>query len=160
VHPISALQTEYSLWSREPELEILKTTRELGIGFVAYSPLGRGFLTGTFQSPDDLPADDWRRMSPWFQGENFKKNLDLVNKVKQIAAKKNCTPAQLTLAWVMAQGIDVVPIPGTKKRARLEENVKALDVVLTPEDLAELDRAFPQQITAGPRYSDMSTVNR
>jgi aryl-alcohol dehydrogenase-like predicted oxidoreductase len=160
VHPISALQTEYSLWSREPELEILKTTRELGIGFVAYSPLGRGFLTGSFQTPEDLPENDWRRLHPRFQGENFKKNLDLANKVKQLAARKNCTPAQLALAWVMAQGKDVVPIPGTKKRSRLEENVKALDVVLTAEDLAEIDRAFPQQITAGPRYADMSTVNR
>ncbi len=183
VHPISALQTEYSLWSREPELEIFKTIRELGIGFVAYSPLGRGFLTGNFQTPEDLPADDWRRMHPRFQGENFKKNLDLANKVKQIAARKNCTPAQLALAWVMAQGGaqfsndklgvakdstspgglgagNVIPIPGTTKRSRLEENVKALDVVLTPEDLAELDGAFPQQIAAGPRYADMSSVNR
>jgi aryl-alcohol dehydrogenase-like predicted oxidoreductase len=160
VYPISALQTEYSLWSREPELEILKTTRELGIGFVAYSPLGRGFLTGSFQTPDDLPENDWRRMHPRFQGENFKKNLELADKVKQIAARKNCTPAQLALAWVMAQGADVIPIPGTTKRPRLEENVKALEVALTAEDLAELDRAFPQQITSGPRYADMSTVNR
>jgi aryl-alcohol dehydrogenase-like predicted oxidoreductase len=160
VYPITALQTEYSLWSREPELEILKTTRELGIGFVAYSPLGRGFLTGSFEKPEDLPEKDWRRMSPRFQGENFTKNLELANKVKQLAAKKNCTPAQLALAWVMSRGADVVPIPGTKKRSRLEENVKALDVVLTAEDLAELEKAFPQQSASGPRYADMSGVNR
>lgn len=160
VHPISALQTEYSLWSRDPEAEILKTVRELGIGFVPYSPLGRGFLTGTFRKLEDLPSDDWRRMHPRFQGENFQKNLVLVEAVRDMAKAKGCTPAQLALAWVLAQGEDVVPIPGTKKRRRLEENVQALDVTLTAEDLRRLDAAFPPGVTAGARYADMSTVNR
>jgi aryl-alcohol dehydrogenase-like predicted oxidoreductase len=160
VHPISALQTEYSLWSREPEIEILKTTRELGIGFVPYSPLGRGFLTGSFKKVEDLPAGDWRRNHPRFQGEHFQKNLDLAAKVKLMADKKKCTPAQLALAWVISNGKDIIPIPGTKRRDRLEENVKALEVVLTAADLSELDKAFPHEGTSGPRYSDMSTVNR
>lgn len=160
VHPITALQTEYSLWSREPEGEILKTTRELGIGFVPYSPLGRGFLTGTFQKLDDLAPDDWRRKNPRFQEENFQKNLGLAAKVKEIAAEKKITPAQLVLAWVMAQGEDMVPIPGTRKISRLEENVGALAVRLTGGDLKRLDEAFPQDAAAGQRYPDMSAVNR
>lgn len=160
VHPITALQTEYSLWSRDPEEEILKTVRELGIGFVAYSPLGRGFLTGAFKSPEDLPQDDWRRRHPRFQGENFQKNLELARRVQDMAAEKKCTPAQLALAWVMAQGNDIVPIPGTKKRERLEENLGALEVHLSAADLKRLDQAFPKGVTAGPRYADMSTVNR
>ncbi|HJT23097.1 MAG TPA: aldo/keto reductase [bacterium] len=159
-HPITALQTEYSLWSRDPEEEILKTVRELGIGFVAYSPLGRGFLTGAFKSPEDLPQDDWRRRHPRFQAGNFEKNLELANRVKAMATQKKCTPAQLALAWVMAQGNDIVPIPGTKKRERLEENLGALEVRLSPADLKHLDEAFPRGATAGPRYADMSTVNR
>ena len=160
VHPISALQTEYSLWSRDPEGEILRTVRELGIGFVAYSPLGRGFLTGSFRSPEDLPEDDWRRRHPRFQGGNFQKNLALAEKVFAVAADKSCTPAQLALAWVLAQGEDVIPIPGTKRRNRLEENVRALGVDLSPSDLKRLDGDFPRGITAGDRYADMSTVNR
>ena len=159
-HPISALQTEYSLWSRDPEEEILKTVRELGIGFVAYSPLGRGFLTGAFKSPEDLPEDDWRRRHPRFQAGNFEKNLQLAERVKAMAAKKKCAPAQLALAWVMAQGNDIVPIPGTTKKTRLEENAGALEVRLTAAELKELDEAFPRGITSGPRYADMSTVNR
>jgi aryl-alcohol dehydrogenase-like predicted oxidoreductase len=160
VHPISALQTEYSLWSREPEEEILKTTRELGIGFVPYSPLGRGFLTGAFQKLDDLAADDWRRKNPRFQEQNFQKNLGLAVKVKEIADKKKVTPAQLALAWVMAQGEDVVPIPGTRKISRLEENAGALEAQLTPADIKQLDEAFPKDAAAGQRYPDMSAVNR
>src|SRR5689334_18256576 len=135
-HPIAALQTEYSLWTRDPEDEILPACRELGVGFVAYSPLGRGFLTGRFKSIDDLPPDDYRRESPRFQGENFQKNLDLVTRVEGIARRKKCTPSQLALAWVLAQGDDIVPIPGTKQRKYLEENVRALEVELTPNDLA------------------------
>lgn len=160
VHPISALQTEYSLWSRDPEDEILKTVRELGIGFVAYSPLGRGFLTGAFNKLEDLPEDDWRRHHPRFQGENFKKNLELARQVTTLASEKKCAAAQLALAWVMAQGDDIVPIPGTKKRNRLEENVGALKVSLSGSDLKRLDEAFPKGATAGARYADMSTVNR
>jgi aryl-alcohol dehydrogenase-like predicted oxidoreductase len=160
VYPISALQTEYSLWSRDPEEEILKTARELGIGFVPYSPLGRGFLTGAFQKLEDLPEGDWRRFHPRFQGDNFKKNLALVWEVKKIAAEKKCTPAQLALAWVIAQGEDVVPIPGTKKRVRLEENLGALDVVLTPGDLRRMDEVLPRGAAFGARYADMSSVNR
>src|SRR5712671_4077683 len=139
VHPISALQTEYSLWTRDPEDEILPTCRELGIGFVAYSPLGRGFLTGRFQSFEDLPADDYRRNTPRFQGENFQKNLDLVRRVEEIAKEKRCKPSQLALAWVLAQGRDIVPIPGTKRRKYLEENVGALDLTLTADDLRRID---------------------
>jgi aryl-alcohol dehydrogenase-like predicted oxidoreductase len=160
VHPISALQTEYSLWSRDPEGELLKTVRELGIGFVPYSPLGRGFLTGAFKTLNDLAPDDWRRKQPRFQPENFQKNLDLAQKVRELAAEKGCTPAQLALAWVMAQGEDVVPIPGTTKKERLEENLGALEVRLTKEDLRRIDEAFPQGLTAGDRYLDMSMVNR
>jgi aryl-alcohol dehydrogenase-like predicted oxidoreductase len=160
VHPLSALQTEYSLWSRDPEGEILQTVRELGIGFVAYSPLGRGFLTGAFRRPEDLPPDDWRRRHPRFQGENFQRNLVLAGKVGRMAEKKKCTPAQLALAWVLARGEDVVPIPGTKRRNRLEENVGALEVGLSREDLKFLDVEFPKGVTAGARYADMSTVNR
>jgi aryl-alcohol dehydrogenase-like predicted oxidoreductase len=152
VHPITALQTEYSLWSRDPEDEILATCRELGVGFVAYSPLGRGFLTGRFRSPEDLPADDSRRNMPRFQGENFQRNLDLVRRVQEMAVKKGSTPSQLALAWVLAQGTDMVPIPGTKRRSYLEENVRAVDVVLTPADLARLNEVAPRGIAAGDRY--------
>ena len=160
VHAVSALQTEYSLWSRDPEQEILKTTRELGIAFVAYSPLGRGFLTGAFLKPEDLPQDDWRLKHPRFQPENFSKNLELVKNVEEMVVEKNCTPAQLVLAWVLAQGEDIIPIPGTKKRKRIEENAGALKVVLTKEDRNLLDEAFPLGVTAGARYADMSAVNR
>jgi aryl-alcohol dehydrogenase-like predicted oxidoreductase len=160
-HPIAALQTEYSLWTRDPEDEVLPTCRELGIGFVAYSPLGRGFLTGRFKSIDDLPPDDYRRNSPRFQGENFQKNLDLVRRVAEIARRKQCTPSQLALAWVLAQGDDIVPIPGTKQRQYLEENVRAIEVELTPADLAEIDEVAPQGVAAGARYHEagMRTVN-
>jgi aryl-alcohol dehydrogenase-like predicted oxidoreductase len=160
VHQITALQTEYSLWSREPEDEILPTCRELGIGFVAYSPLGRGFLTGAIQSIDDLDEDDYRRFSPRFQGENFQRNLDLVTKISELAADKAVTPAQLGLAWVLAQGEDIVPIPGTKRRARLEENVAAVDVVLSDDELREIADALPE--AAGQRYPEamMQAVNR
>ncbi|OUL31674.1 aldo/keto reductase [Nostoc sp. RF31YmG] len=160
VHPITALQTEYSLWSRDPEDEILPTVRELGIGFVPYSPLGRGFLSGAITSPDDLAPDDYRRNSPRFQGENFSKNLQLVEKVKAIANQKGITPTQLALAWLLAQGEDIVPIPGTKRRAYLEENVAASEINLTPEDLNQLEAVAPKGIVAGDRYPDMSTVNR
>jgi aryl-alcohol dehydrogenase-like predicted oxidoreductase len=160
VHPISALQTEYSLWSRDPEAEILPTLRELGIGFVAYSPLGRGFLTGQITSPDDFGPDDFRRRNPRFQGENFRRNLELVERVRQIAREKDCTPGQLALAWVMAQGDDVVPIPGTKRRGYVEENVAAADLELTADDLARIDEAAPVGAAAGDRYPDMSAVNR
>src|ERR1051326_7365593 len=152
VHPITALQTEYSLWSRDPEDEILPTIRELGIGFVAYSPLGRGFLTGRFRSIDDLPADDYRRNSPRFQGENFQKNLDLVNHIEELARQKGCTPSQLALAWLLARGRDIVPIPGTKHRAYLEENAGALGVRLTEDDLDRIDRIMPFGVAAGDRY--------
>jgi len=160
VHKITALQTEYSLWSRDPEDEILATVRELGIGFVAYSPLGRGFLTGQIKSPDDFDEDDFRRHNPRFQGENFQKNLELVERVNQIAAEKGCTTGQLALAWVLAQGDDIVPIPGTRHVNYLEENIGAVDVELTDEDLKRLDEAAPKGATAGERYPDMSTVNR
>ncbi len=162
VHPITALQTEYSLWSRDPENEILPTCRELGIGFVAYSPLGRGFLTGQFQSFEDLPADDYRRNTPRFQGENFQKNLDLVRRVEEIAKEKRCKPSQLALAWVLAQGKDVVPIPGTKRRKYIEENVGALEVQLTKEDLQRINDVFPTGAAAGLRYPEqmMAAVNR
>ena len=161
VHPIAALQTEYSLWTRDPEGEILATCRELGIGFVAYSPLGRGFLTGQFRSFDDLPADDYRRHSPRFQGENFQKNLDLVRRVEEIARERNCTASQLALAWVLAQGDDIVPIPGTKRRKYLEENVAADSVKLTKEDLRRIDEVFPADAAAGGRYPEymMALVN-
>jgi aryl-alcohol dehydrogenase-like predicted oxidoreductase len=160
VHQITALQTEYSLWSREPEDEILPTCRELGIGFVAYSPLGRGFLTGAIRSIDDLDEDDYRRISPRFQGENFQRNLDLVTKIAELAAARAVTPAQLALAWVLAQGEDIVPIPGTKRRARLEENAAAVDVVLSDGELREIADALPE--AAGQRYPEamMQTVNR
>ncbi|UBF29088.1 aldo/keto reductase [Kovacikia minuta CCNUW1] len=160
VHPISALQSEYSLWSREPEDEILPTIRELGIGFVPYSPLGRGFLSGQFTSPADLPPDDYRRSAPRFQGENFTKNLQLVEQVKAIAAEKGATPSQLALAWLLTQGEDIVPIPGTKRRQYLEENIAATDIRLTPEDLKRIEAVAPKGVAAGDRYSDMSTVNR
>lgn len=156
VHPISALQTEYSLWTRDPEEGLLATVRELGIGFVAYSPLGRGFLTGRFRSFEDLPEGDYRRLAPRFQGENFRKNLDVVAKVEEISREKGCTPAQLALAWLHAQGADVVPIPGTKSRARLEENVGALRVSLSPADLARIEAVAPKGFTAGPRYPEMA----
>jgi aryl-alcohol dehydrogenase-like predicted oxidoreductase len=162
VHPIAALQTEYSLWTRDPEHEILATCRELGIGFVAYSPLGRGFLTGQFKRFEDLPEDDYRRFSPRFQGENFDKNLELVRQVQQIAKEKGCTPSQLALAWVLAQGKDIVPIPGTKRRKYLEENVGALNVHLTKADLDRIEAVFPSGAAAGERYPEhmMHLVNQ
>ena len=162
VHPIAALQTEYSLWTRDPEGEILATCRELGIGFVAYSPLGRGFLTGQFQRFEDLPADDYRRNSPRFQGENFQKNLDLLRRVEEIARGKGCTPSQLALAWVLAQGDDIVPIPGTKRRKYLEENAAAFSVKLSGEELREIDEVFPLASAAGERYPEhvMALVER
>jgi aryl-alcohol dehydrogenase-like predicted oxidoreductase len=162
VHPITALQSEYSLWSRDVEAEILPTCRELGIGFVPYSPLGRGFLTGRFRSFEDLPADDFRRSQPRFQGANFQKNLDLVSHIERAAKQKQCTPSQLALAWLLAQGDDLVPIPGTKRVKYLEENVGALDVKLTKEDLRRIDEIAPQGVAAGNRYPDagMATVNR
>jgi aryl-alcohol dehydrogenase-like predicted oxidoreductase len=164
VHPIAALQTEYSLWSREPEDELLALCRELGIGFVAYSPLGRGFLTGQFTKFEDFPADDYRRFSPRFQGENFQRNLDLVHQVEQIAKEQKCKPSQLALAWVLAQnrdGKNIVPIPGTKRRKYLEENVAAIDVNLNAEDLRRLDEIFPTGAAAGDRYPEhmMKIVN-
>jgi aryl-alcohol dehydrogenase-like predicted oxidoreductase len=159
VHPISALQTEYSLWTRDPEDQILPTVRELGIGFVAYSPLGRGFLSGAFQKPEDIPENDFRRHNPRFQGENFQKNLELVERVREIADEKGVTPGQLALAWVLHQGKDIVPIPGTKRRKYLEENVKAAEIELTEEDLRRLDEAAPVGATAGDRYPDMSTID-
>ena len=152
VHPIAALQSEYSLWTRDPEDDVLATCRELGIGFVAYSPLGRGFLTGQFKTPADIPEDDYRRHSPRFQGENFTKNLQLVEKVEEIAREKGCTPSQLALAWVLAQGDDIVPIPGTKRRRYLEENAGALSVTLSPADLARIAAVAPVGVAAGARY--------
>ena len=162
VHPIAALQTEYSLWTRDPEQEILPTCRELGIGFVAYSPLGRGFLTGQIRRFKDLEADDYRRFSPRFQGENFQKNLDLVRRVEEIAAEKKCKPSQLALAWVLAQGEDIVAIPGTKHRRYLEENVAALDVELTEDDLRRIDEVIPHDAAVGSRYPEhmMQLVNQ
>ena len=161
-HPIAALQTEYSLWSRDPEDEILRTVRELGIGFVAYSPLGRGFLTGQFRRLEDLPADDYRRNSPRFQGANFQKNLDLVGRIEALAKAKGCTPAQLALAWVIAQGDDIVPIPGTKQMRYLDENLGALGVRLSPRDLKEIGAALPAGSASGERYPShsMRAVNR
>ncbi len=160
VHPVTALQTEWSLWSRDPEDELLPLVRELGIGFVPYSPLGRGFLTGQFRTPEDIPEDDFRRHNPRFQGENFTRNLQLVDRVKELADERGCTPAQLALAWLLAQGDDVAPIPGTKKRSRLEENLGAADVTLTADDLARLDELAPVGAAAGDRYPDMSSVGR
>jgi len=162
VHPITALQTEYSLWTRDPENGILDTCRELGIGFVAYSPLGRGFLTGQFRRFEDLPADDYRRNSPRFQGENFQKNLDLVRRVEEMAREKGCKPSQLALAWVLAQGDEVVPIPGTKRRKYLEENAGALQVKLSKQDLRRIDEVFPPEAAAGERYPEhvMALVER
>jgi aryl-alcohol dehydrogenase-like predicted oxidoreductase len=161
IHPITALQTEYSLWTRDPEEEVLPTCRELGVGFVAYSPLGRGFLTGQIKRFEDLAQDDYRRQSPRFQGDNFQKNLDLVRRVEEIAKERGCTTAQLALAWVLAQGKDIVPIPGTKRRKYLEENVGALNVHLTEEDLRRLDEVAPHGVAAGQRYSEemMRLVN-
>jgi len=161
VHPISALQTEYSLWSRDPEGEILDTCRELGIGFVAYSPLGRGFLTGRFTAPEDIAEDDWRRRHPRFQGENFTRNLRLAATVKQIAGEIGCSPAQLALAWVLAQGEDVVPIPGTKRIRYLEDNAGALELTLDRERLSRLEAAFPVGVPAGARYHEhgMRAIN-
>ncbi len=162
VHPISALQTEYSLWTRDPEHEILALCRELGIGFVPYSPLGRGFLTGSFKKFEDLPEGDFRRNAPRFQGENFQRNVDLVKRIETLAAEKHCTPAQLALAWVLAQGGDIVPIPGTKRRNYLAENVGALKVHLTADELARINEVSPHGAAAGMRYTEaqMATVNR
>jgi aryl-alcohol dehydrogenase-like predicted oxidoreductase len=161
VHAIAALQSEYSLWTRDPEEEILPTCRELGIGFVAYSPLGRGFLTGQIRRFEDLAADDFRRTSPRFQGENFQRNLELVGRVQQIAKEKGCTPSQLALAWVLALGKVIVPIPGTKRRKYLEENIGALNVRLTPEDLRRINEVIPRKAAAGARYAEggMKVVN-
>ncbi len=162
VHPLAALQTEYSLWSRDPEDELLPLCRELGIGFVPYSPLGRGFLTGQIKRFDDLAADDFRRHSPRFQGENFDKNMELVSRIEDMAREKGCRPSQLALAWVLAQGDDIVPIPGTKRRTYLEENVGALNVTLTDEDLARIDALAPVGVAAGARYPEaaMRSLNR
>ena len=162
VHPLTALQSEYSLWTRDPEDEVLPTLRELGIGFVAYSPLGRGFLTGQLKSPDDFDVDDYRRNSPRFQGENFTKNLQLVARIKAIAERKGITPGQLALAWVLAQGDDIVPIPGTKRREYLEANIAAAAVVITADESAEIAAALPKGATAGERYpsSMMAFINR
>lgn len=162
VHPVAALQSEYSLWTRDPEREVLSVCRELGIGFVPYSPLGRGFLTGKIRRPEDLPEGDYRRNSPRFQGENFRRNLDLVRLVEEISAEKGCTPSQLALAWLLARGKDMVPIPGTKRRDRLEENVGALKVTLGKADLARIDEVLPPGAASGPRYPEeaMRAVNR
>jgi aryl-alcohol dehydrogenase-like predicted oxidoreductase len=160
VHPITALQTEYSLWSRDPEDEILAVVRELGIGFVSYSPLGRGFLTGSITSLDDLDDDDFRRTNPRFVGENFELNLATVAKVGELATAKGCTPAQLALAWVLAQGDDIVPIPGTKRATYLDQNLAAADIVLTAHDLAQLEVVAPRGSAMGERYPDMGAVNR
>src|SRR3954462_13102796 len=159
VHPISALQTEYSLWTRDPEEQILPTIRELGIGFVAYSPLGRGFLSGRFQSPDDFEEGDFRKHHPRFQGENFQKNLELVERVKEIAEQKGVTAGQLALAWVMSQGDDIVPIPGTTKVRNLEENVAAAEIELSDDDLSRIAEAAPKGVAAGDRYADMSSID-
>ena len=160
VHPITALQTEYSLWTRDPEEEILTTLRDLGIGFVAYSPLGRGFLTGRLRSQADLAGNDFRRQTPRFQGENFRTNLAILDRVEAIAREKGVTTAQIALAWVMARGEDIVPIPGTKRRTYLEENLAAASIQLTPSELERLNEAAPRGVTAGARYGDMSFVNR
>lgn len=161
IHPITALQTEYSLWSRDPEDALLPTLRELGIGFVAYSPLGRGFLTGQIKRYEDLPQDDYRRNAPRFQGENFQKNLELVQRIESIAGEKGCKPSQLALAWVMAQGNDIVPIPGTKRIAYLEENAAAAEIRLSAEELDRIERVAPKGVTAGTRYPEagMRMVN-
>jgi len=161
VHPISALQTEYSLWTRDPEDEILPTCRKLGIGFVPYSPLGRGWLTGKIRKPEDLAADDWRHNHPRFQGENFQKNLNLVARVERVALDKGCTPSQIALAWLLAQGPDIVPIPGTKRRTYLEENVGAADLTLKDSDLRRIAEVAPRGVAAGARYSEaaMRTIN-
>jgi aryl-alcohol dehydrogenase-like predicted oxidoreductase len=162
VHPITALQSEYSLWTRDPEADVLAACRELGIGFVPYSPLGRGFLTGKIKKREDLPEDDYRHTTPRFQGENFQRNLNLVERVGEIAREKRCTPAQLALAWVLAQGDDIVPIPGTKRRKYLQENIGALNVDLTSADLARIEEVAPKHAVAGERYPDwaMQMVNR
>jgi len=154
VHPITAVQSEYSLWTRDPEAEVLPTCREIGIGFVPYSPLGRGFLTGKIQKPEDLPEDDYRRTTPRFQGENFQRNLEIVKRVEEIAREKHCTPAQLALAWVLVQGNDIVPIPGTKRRKYLQENVGALDVDLSSKDLERIEEVAPKDSFAGSRYPE------
>ena len=161
-YPISALQTEYSLWSREPEDELISLCRELGITFVPYSPLGRGFLTGRFKTPDDFEAGDWRRNNPRFQGDNFKRNLDLVRRIEEMAGEKGCRPAQLALAWVLAQGEDMVPIPGSSRRTHLEENLAAIEIRLTAEDLQRIDEVAPKGVAAGDRYPEggMKVVNR
>jgi aryl-alcohol dehydrogenase-like predicted oxidoreductase len=160
VHPITALQTEYSLWTRDPEDQILQTVRELGIGFVAYSPLGRGFLSGRYKQPEDLPEDDFRRHHPRFQGENFARNLELVARVEQIAGEQGVSAGQLALAWVLHQGDDIVPIPGTKRRSYLEENVAAAEIELSAEDLARIDAAAPAGATAGDRYASMASIDQ
>ncbi len=162
VHPISALQTEYSLWTRDVEAEILPLCHELGIGFVPYSPLGRGFLTGRFKKTEDFASDDWRLKSPRFQGDNFTRNLELTERIQSMARRKKCTAAQLALAWVLAQGEDIVPIPGTKRRSYLEENVAALDIELSPGEVAEISSALPPGVASGPRYPEysMQAVNR
>src|SRR5438105_2636558 len=162
VHPITALQSEYSLWTRDPEEEVLPVCREFGIGFVPYSPLGRGFLTGKIQKPEDLPQDDYRRTTPRFQGDNFQRNLDLVKRVEEIAREKKCSSAQLALAWVLAQGEQIVPIPGTKRRKYLQENSGALDVTLTSEDLERIDEVAPKGAFSGSRYPEamMKLLNR
>jgi aryl-alcohol dehydrogenase-like predicted oxidoreductase len=160
VHPITALQSEWSLWTRDPEDEALPTVRELGIGFVAYSPLGRGFLAGRFSSPEELADDDFRRNHPRMTGENFEHNRELADRVRELADEKDCTPAQLALAWVLSRGEDVVPIPGTKRREYLEQNAAAADVELAEDDLRELDEAFPPGAAAGDRYADMSSIGR
>jgi aryl-alcohol dehydrogenase-like predicted oxidoreductase len=160
VHPITALQSEWSLWTRDPEAEVLPTVRELGIGFVAYSPLGRGFLAGRFASPDELDEDDFRKHHPRMSGENFERNRALAEHVRELAAEKGCTPAQLALAWVLSRGDDVVPIPGTKRRTYLEENAAASEIALTDDELERLDEAFPPGAAAGQRYADMSSIGR
>ena len=160
VHPITALQTEYSLWSRDPEERLLPTVRELGIGFVAYAPIGRGFLSGRFRSPDDVGDEgDFRSRHPRFQGDNFRRNRELVERLEALAAEKGVTPAQLALAWVLHQGDDIVPIPGTKRRTYLQENVAAVEIELSEEDLARIDEAAPRGVTAGDRYADMSNID-
>src|SRR3954452_4741725 len=161
VHPITALQSEWSLWTRDPETNgVLETVRELGIGFVAYSPLGRGMLTGRFTSPDDIEEDDFRKRHPRFSGDNFQRNLDLVAVVEEIAREKGCTPGQVALAWAVSRGEDVVPIPGTKRHSYLEENAPAVDVTLADHELARLEEAFPHGVAQGERYADMSAIDR
>ncbi len=160
VHPITALQSEWSLWTRDPEAEVLPTVRELGIGFVAYSPLGRGFLAGRFSSPEELAEDDFRRRHPRMSGENFERNRELAERVRELAEEKGCTPAQLALAWVLSRGDGVVPIPGTKRRTYLEQNAAASELELTEDELERLDEAFPPGAAAGDRYADMSSIGR